>query len=107
LRTSARERERVVEARERQQRRLAGTGATSNAYLDAALVRRHVRLDAVAEGHLWRHYDRGALSARGRLRVLRLARTLADLEGRDAVAATHVLQALALRQDDGVTAVGA
>jgi magnesium chelatase family protein len=68
---------------------------------------RHFRLDATAEGHLWRHYDRGALSARGQLRVLRLARTLADLAGADGVGAGHVLQALALRQDDAAAAIGA
>jgi magnesium chelatase family protein len=107
LRSSAVERERVVAARERQARRLAGTGVASNAHLDAALVRRHVRLDATAEGHLWRHYDRGALSARGQMRVLRLARTLADLAGADGVGAGHVLQALALRQDDAAAAIGA
>jgi predicted ATPase with chaperone activity len=39
--------------------------------------------------------------------VLRLARTLADLAGADGVGAGHVLQALALRQDDAAAAIGA
>jgi magnesium chelatase family protein len=45
-------------------------------------------------------YDRGGLSARGHDRVLRVARTIADLAGRDAVALDDVLQALALRTRD-------
>jgi magnesium chelatase family protein len=40
----------------------------------------------------------GALSTRGRHRVLRVARTIADLDGREQVTQRHVLTALALRQ---------
>lgn len=97
--TSARERERVLEARERQALRLAGSAALCNAHLDAREVRRLVTLDRAAERELWRDYDRGGLSARGHQRVLRVARTVADLAGADAVARVHVLHALALRND--------
>ena len=77
---SAAERERVVAARERQAARLAGTGAMCNAHLDGALVRRHVALEPAAAAVLRRAYDRGALSPRGHDRVLRVARTIADLD---------------------------
>jgi magnesium chelatase family protein len=100
--TSARERDLVVAARERQEHRLAGTPATCNAHMDAALVRRHVALDASGERKLWQAYDRGTLSARGQQRVLRLARTIADLRASDAVRAAHVMEALSLRHDEGV-----
>ncbi len=100
-RTSAGERARVLDARERQTARLAGTGVACNAHMSAALVRRHVALDPAGERHLWRVYDRGGLSARGHQRVLRLARTVADLDGADAVGPQHLLKALHLRHDDG------
>ncbi len=100
-RTSAAERIRVLDARERQTARLAGTGVACNAHMGPGLVRRHVTLDAAGERHLWRVYDRGGLSARGHQRVLRLARTVADLDGADVVGAQHLLKALHLRHDDG------
>ncbi len=76
-------RERVSEARERQRGRLAGEHAGCNGELDARLIARHVRLDGAAERVLARAYDSGALSARGRHRVMRVGRTLADLERRE------------------------
>lgn len=97
--TTAGERERVIAARDRQLDRLEGTGATCNAHMDAAQVRRLVRLEADAERELWRDYDKGALSARGHQRVLRVARTIADLAGSDTVRRVHVLHALGLRRD--------
>jgi magnesium chelatase family protein len=66
--------------------------------MDVRLVGRHVRLDDAADRVLTRAYGSGALSARGRHRVLRVARTIADLEGSDQVGGNHMLTALALRQ---------
>ena len=90
-------RDRVVAARERQARRLGGTGAESNGAMDGPLTRRHVQLgpDAVVrmlEGHL-----QLGLSGRGHDRVLRLARTIADLEGRDRVEGRDIDEALGFR----------
>jgi magnesium chelatase family protein len=96
--TSERARDRVARARELQHRRLAGTGARCNADMDGRLVRRYVRLDDAAAAVLGRAYAVGALSTRGRHRVLRVARTIADLDGREQVTQRHVLTALALRQ---------
>ncbi|WP_354701922.1 Competence protein ComM [Paraconexibacter sp. AEG42_29] len=101
LRTSAAERERVAEARDRQARRLAGTDVLCNAHLDARLLRLHLALDDLAERQLARVYERGLLSARGRHRVLRVARTIADLAASDRVHVPHLLSALALREDTG------
>ncbi len=95
---SAGARARVAQARERQQARLAGTRARCNGEMDVRMVRHHVRLDDAADTALARAYAIGALSARGRGRVLRVARTIADLEGHDHVTETDLLTALALRQ---------
>ncbi len=91
----------VAGARERQRVRLRGSAARSNGELDGPLVTRLVRLESAAERALGRAYASGALSARGRQRVLRVARTIADLEGHEKVGEADVLLALALRQRGG------
>ncbi len=96
--SSARARELVADARERQRARLRDTGASCNGELDARLIRRHVQLEEAAERALARAYSVGALSARGRHRVLRVARTVADLEHHQRVTHDDVLTALGLRQ---------
>jgi magnesium chelatase family protein len=96
--SSAQARERVAEARERQRVRLLDSGASCNGEMDARVVRHHVSLDQAAEQALTRAYAVGALSARGRHRVLRVARTVADLEHHQRVTQGDVLTALGLRQ---------
>jgi magnesium chelatase family protein len=90
--------ERVMEARARQVSRLAGTGAHSNAELTPLLLRRHCRLTAAAHDALMRAHDRVGLSPRGHHRVMRVARTIADMAGRDRVDRTDVAQAMAYRE---------
>jgi magnesium chelatase family protein len=92
-------RERVLEARSRQARRLGGTGATGNGELDLRLLRSHGDIDDQAEEALRRAYERGALSVRGQARALRVARTVADLEGSTKVRAVHVGVALSLHPE--------
>ena len=93
---SAAVRARVVAARERQSRRLQGSRAVSNATMDGPLTRRHVTLHASARARL---LDAGPapLTGRGRDRVLRLARTIADLAGRDSVTSADIDEALGFR----------
>jgi magnesium chelatase family protein len=90
-------RQRVVAARERQRRRLASSGALCNAEMDSALTRMHVRLDARLRARLLDGHAATAMSARGHDRVLRLARTIADLDGRDAVQSNDIDEALSYR----------
>ena len=90
----------VLEARERQAHRLAGTGLRTNAELTPRLVRQLVHADAGAHAVLRLAYERGTLSARGHGRILRVARTIADLDGRARVRAPDVNQALALRHEE-------
>jgi magnesium chelatase family protein len=95
---SARARARVAEARARQAHRLARTGASTNAEMDARTAAERAQLEPGAEAALQRAYAGGLLSARGRHRVLRVARTIADLAGRERVLRADVLTALSLRQ---------
>jgi magnesium chelatase family protein len=66
--------------------------------MDARVARSHVRLDEAAQQALAQAYAVGALSARGRHRVVRVAQTIADLEGHDKVTNADLLTALSLRQ---------
>jgi magnesium chelatase family protein len=75
-----------------------GTGASCNADMDVRTIQRLVRVDDDAELELGRAYSGGMLSARGRHRVLRVARTIADLGRRERVTRSDVLTALSLRQ---------
>jgi magnesium chelatase family protein len=67
--------------------------------MDARLLRRYVDLDDEAELPLLDAYRRGDLSARGRDRTLRVARTIADLAGKDHVERDHVIAALGYRHE--------
>jgi magnesium chelatase family protein len=93
-------RDAVQAARDRQSARLAGTGVLTNAEMTTRLVRDAVRADGAARATLSAAYRKGSLSARGHERVLRVARTIADLEGSDRVRVDHVSEALGLRHDD-------
>ena len=99
--SSAEARERVLLARERQRRRLAGQGPAVNAHMDARVLREHLALDASAEELMGRVRERAMLSMRGEHRVLKVARTIADLEGRRRVGARELGSALALRAEAG------
>jgi magnesium chelatase family protein len=98
--SSAEVRERVAAARERQVHRLAGSGVSCNGQMDASLVTEHVRLTAGADRSLLNIYRQSRLSTRGHQRVLRVARTIADLEGSDRVRDDDVMRALQFRERD-------
>ncbi|MGH9382069.1 MAG: YifB family Mg chelatase-like AAA ATPase [Thermoanaerobaculia bacterium] len=92
---------RVREARSRQQRRLAGTPTPPvNAAMDERALRRHGRLDSDAQRLLDRAFSRLGLSARAVTRVLKVARTIADLAAADAIGAAHVAEAIQYRTLD-------
>ena len=95
--TSAEVRDRVVAARRRQLARLAGTGALCNGDMDGRLTRRQMPLHPEVAARLLAIRDRVALSGRGHDRVLRVARTIADLEGRERVIERDLDEALSYR----------
>jgi magnesium chelatase family protein len=97
---SAAVRERVVAARERQAARLAPYGLACNAQMTPRLLREAVAATPSALRVLYELHDRHALSARGHARVLRVARTVADLDGSETVGPDHVAVAASLRVDN-------
>ncbi len=98
---SATVRARVVEARARAARRMEGEHEVfCNAQLDAAAIRKYCVADEAAMAVLRGAYDRLGLSARGYDRVMRVARTIADLEGSEMIRAPHVAEAIQLRSLD-------
>jgi magnesium chelatase family protein len=95
--SSATVRERVLAARERMSRRSSGSGRRTNAELTVADVRRCCVVDAEGEALLAEAMRARRLSARGYHRLLRVARTVADLAGSDLVRAEDVAVALLMR----------
>jgi magnesium chelatase family protein len=93
-------RERVVAARERQSHRLLGQPESCNAQLTSRQIREVGHITPAALHLLAELYDRHALSARGHTRILRVARTVADLEQSDHVGPEHINSAASLRLDD-------
>ncbi len=91
-------RARVMAARDRQLRRYASTGWTCNAHLPGALARRGASLTSTGERFLGEAVERSALSGRGFDRVLKVARTIADLEGAEHADVSHIGEALSYRE---------
>ena len=99
--TSATIRARVVRARELAARRMKDErGVFCNAQLDAAGIRKYCVTDAAAMSLLRSAYDRMGLSARGYDRVMRVARTIADLDESEIIRAPHIAEAIQLRSLD-------
>lgn len=90
-------RERVLDARQRQQERYAGTAVHSNAALSGALLERHCAPDAEGQALLRAAVQRLGLSARAYTRILRLARTIADLDHSYSLRSRHLAEAISLR----------
>ncbi len=94
--SSAEVRARVLQARERQRQRAAALGLKSNvnAHLSSADLARVVSLDAASRRVLEDAITRLGVSARAFAKILRVARTSADLDGEDRVRAAHVVEAV-------------
>ncbi len=90
-------RTRVESARSRQKARLAGTGLTCNAEMGPGDVRQLCRLDDTGRALVRQAMAQLQLSARAFHRVLKLARTIADLAGVEAIAPAHLAEALQYR----------
>ena len=91
---------RVNRARERQLARLKGTGITCNAKMDAALTREFCTPTPAAATLLKNAFEKLGLSARAYDKILRVARTIADLDGAEQVDVPHVAEAIQYRSLD-------
>ncbi len=89
---------RVAAARTLQTARLAGTKMRSNADLDGDALEQHATPDEAGRKLLLQAADTMRLTARAYTRILRVARTIADLGGADTVGRIHVAEALSYRR---------
>ena len=90
-------RQRVNAAREVQKQRFAGTEVSCNAYMTPAMIGRYCQLDDAGERLMQGAFDRLGLTGRSHDRILRMARTIADLEGSERIEASHLAEAIQFR----------
>ncbi|MBQ2825296.1 MAG: YifB family Mg chelatase-like AAA ATPase [Clostridia bacterium] len=92
--------ERVNKARAIQHKRFEGTDITCNARISSSLLRKVCVMSEEAEKVLRKAFDKLNLSARAYDRVLKVARTIADLEASENIEAAHILEAVQYRALD-------
>jgi len=98
--TSKTIRERVLHARDIQLKRLSDEGVFSNSAMEPSHIRKFCDLDADSERLLERAMLKQGLSARAHDRILKVSRTIADLEGAKNIEATHISEAINYRSLD-------
>ncbi len=99
--SSASIRERVLRVREIQRKRFDGLpGVETNAQMDSAELRKFCRLDAESDKLLEHAMESLNLSARAHARILKVARTLADMDGRETLSSDDVMEAIQYRSLD-------
>ena len=92
--------ERVMRAREIQEKRFSRTKIFHNAGMTSRHIKKYCSVDSESSLLLERAMDRFGLSARAHARILKIARTIADLEGREELRAVHVGEAIQYRTLD-------
>lgn len=97
---SAQMRERVMRARERQTARYEGTETRFNSDMKASDVERYCRLGRREERFMEKMFVSMHLSARGYHKILKVARTIADLEGSERIAQEHLAEAICYRSTE-------
>ena len=98
--SSATIRERVIKAREVQLRRFEGLEIHSNAMMNSAMLRKFAPLDRCCSDLLERAMNHLKLSARAYDRIIKVARTIADLEGAESITPQHISEAIGYRSLD-------
>ena len=93
-------RERVQASRLRQHARFAGTKTVANARMTHAQIRKHCAIDSALGDLLQQAMEQLSLSARAYDRILKVARTIADLAVAEKIAAPHLLEAIQYRSLD-------
>ena len=92
--------ERVMKAREIQRERFAAMPIYTNAEMSNRLIKEHCEIPSEAEAMLETAFKKLSLSARASFRLLRVARTIADLEGKKEIETAHVAEAIQYRSLD-------
>jgi len=98
--SSAEVKARVDAAREIQRKRFAGRDVHCNAQMTAAMVGEFCELDAAGDKLLRTAFERMGLTARSHDRILRVARTIADLDASEHIQAHHVAEAIQYRNTE-------
>jgi len=93
-------RERVNKARRIQQERYKGFKIFSNAELSPSMIKKYCKLDDNCKEILKNAFDRLGLSARAHNRILKVARTIADMEESENIKTNHLLEAIQYRSLD-------
>jgi magnesium chelatase family protein len=91
---------RVMATREIQNNRFHGTAIHANAQMNSRQIKQFCKIDAESSALLEKAMDRFGLSARAHARILKIARTIADLEGSPDIRAPHVAEAIQYRTLD-------
>src|SRR5512135_3261613 len=97
---SAAIRDRVTRARAMQQERFRSDGIYANAHMKPRHIRKYCKIDSQCQSLMEKAMNRLGLSARAYNRVLKVARTIADLEGSEALSAQHISEAIQYRSLD-------
>lgn len=98
--SSARIAERIMRARDMQERRFAGTGLTFNADMGPAQVRKYCPLGMEEQQMMGQLFSAMNLSARAYHKIIKVARTIADLEGSGEIRRHHLAEAACYRRTD-------
>jgi len=93
-------RERVIRARQRQLERFQGEKVYSNAQLSPRMIRKYCQISPESERLLESAMTRLGLSARAHDRILKVSRTIADLDGAENISSTHISEAIQYRSLD-------
>jgi magnesium chelatase family protein len=97
---SAAIKERVVKAREIQSERYKGMATTTNSQLTSRMIPKFCPMDGEAEDMLRLAFGGLDMSARGYHRIIKVARTIADLDGEQVISVKHVAEAVSYRNLD-------
>ena len=92
--------ERVNAARTRQAKRFANTGVSCNAHMTPPMLGEFCTLDDAGEKVLRAAFQRMGLTGRSHDRILRVARTIADLDAEEQISAMHLAEAIQYRNSD-------
>jgi magnesium chelatase family protein len=93
---------RVLRAREIQKERLSESGIALNALMNIELIKRYCALDKEMEELLYMAIKKYKFSARSYYKVLKVARTIADLDGRESLRKEDILEALSFREVENI-----